>query len=84
LSRRVVATLSNLVLAPLIVSQTDLVCTAVERTLLPYTAGLGLRALPAPFESPELQLDLIWHERAHHDPGHAWFRDALLDLFRGA
>jgi DNA-binding transcriptional LysR family regulator len=82
LSRRVAAKVSNHAIAPLIVSQTDLVCTALERMIAPFAKGLGLRVMKPPIELGELELQLIWHERVHQDPAHGWLRDTLLELFQ--
>ena len=30
---------------------------------------------------PPFVLSLGWHERWHHDPGHAWLRDRLVTSF---
>jgi DNA-binding transcriptional LysR family regulator len=82
LSRRVAAKVANHAIAPFIVSQTDLVCTATERMISPFKAGLKLRALAPPLEFDELELQLIWHERVEQDPAHRWLRETMLGLFR--
>jgi DNA-binding transcriptional LysR family regulator len=82
LARRVACTVSNLALAPLIVSRTDLIATAVWRSVAPFAQSLGVRALPPPFEVPSIQLRLVWHERFERDEAHAWLRrivSAVLD-----
>ncbi|MBW2268889.1 MAG: LysR family transcriptional regulator [Deltaproteobacteria bacterium] len=80
-ARRVACTIGSLATAPLIVSRTDLVCTAVSRTIEPFAKGLGVRTFPPPFDAPAIELRVVWHERAVGDRGHAWLRATLLDLF---
>ena len=82
LKRRVVCTVENLAVAPLVVSRTDLICTATEETISPFASGLGVRILDPPFAVPSLDLHVAWHERNQHDGGHIWLREALLGLFR--
>ncbi len=81
LRRHVVAQVSSLAIAPLIVAQTDLICTALERMMAPFVAGLGLRVLVPPIEFGNVELQLIWHERVQRDPPHRWLRETLFDLF---
>jgi len=82
LERRVTTTVSNLALAPLIVSRTDLICTAVSHSVAPFASALGVRTLDPPFEVPDIELHLIWHERNELDEGHRWLRDQLAAPFR--
>lgn len=79
LNRRVVGRVENLAMAPLVVARTDLLCTAPERTIAPFAEGLGVRLLPLPFDAPEFELHLAWHERNDGDAGHAWLRGLILD-----
>jgi DNA-binding transcriptional LysR family regulator len=81
LSRRIALKVSNHAIAPLIVSQTDLVCTATERMIAPFATGLKLQSLKLPVEFGELELELCWHDRVHDDPAHRWLRGKILQLF---
>ena len=63
--------------APLVVSRTDLICTAMHASVAPFAENLGVRLLDAPLPFPEIALHLIWHERNEHDGGHAWLRETL-------
>ena len=84
LTRRIALKVTNHAIAPLIVAQTDLLCTATERMIRPFTAALGLRVLELPIEFGALELQLIWHDRVHRDPAHRWLREEILGLFRDA
>jgi DNA-binding transcriptional LysR family regulator len=81
LTRRVAAKVANHAIAPLIVCQTDLVCTATERMIAPFASGLKLRALAPPIEFEDLGLHLVWHERVQRDPAHRWLREKIQGLF---
>ncbi len=81
LTRRVVCTVENLAMAPFVVARSDLLCTAPGETIAPFARGLGLRVFEPPFDAPSFDLQLAWHERSERDEGHAWLRQALLDLF---
>jgi len=81
LARRVVCTVENLAIAPLVVARTDLICTAPGQTIAPFSEGLGVRALAPPFDAPGFELQIAWHERNDGDGGHQWLRDTLGELF---
>jgi len=78
--RRVVARVSSLQVAPLVVAQTDLICTAAERVIAGIASCLPLRMFPHPLDIKCPRSHLIWHERAHRHPAHRWFRSLLLDV----
>ena len=79
--RRVVSRLENLAMAPFVVAQTDLLCTAPLRTIAPFADGLGLRMLELPFETPAFELELAWHASVDVDPANEWLREVIAALF---
>jgi DNA-binding transcriptional LysR family regulator len=79
--RRIAATVPNFVGAPHLVASSDLIAT-VPRAIAEY----GARVLPIELHAPPLELPrgdayLWWHQRFNNDPGHRWWRKALLDAF---
>ncbi|HEX2116030.1 MAG TPA: LysR family transcriptional regulator [Alphaproteobacteria bacterium] len=79
--RRVGATVAHFVGAPHMVAASDMIAT-VPRAIAEY----GARILPIEIHTPPLHLPrgdayLWWHQRFHNDPGHRWWRKALLDAF---
>jgi DNA-binding transcriptional LysR family regulator len=79
--RRIAATVAHFVGAPHLVASSDLIAT-VPRAIAEY----GARTLPIEIHAPPLDLPrgdafLWWHQRFHNDPGHRWWRKALLDAF---
>jgi DNA-binding transcriptional LysR family regulator len=77
LSRRVAITLPHFLVAPFIVAGTDLVLTIPERVARTFAAFLPLRLVEPPADVPGFTMALIWHERRHSDPAHAWLRGEL-------
>jgi DNA-binding transcriptional LysR family regulator len=68
LQRRVVAKVSSFAIAPLIVSRTDLVCTALERMIAPFRQGLALRTLAPPIELGEIDRGSAQSSMAARNP----------------
>lgn len=65
-----------------IIAGTDMLLTLPEH-IARHTAGpFGLVQFPLPFESPHFEYSLIWHERQHHQAGHRWLRQVLMDELR--
>ncbi len=81
LIRHVACRVENLAMAPLVVSRTNLLCTAPEQTIAPFAEGLNLRVLEPPFDAPAFELQIVWHERNERDGGHRWLRETLRELF---
>jgi DNA-binding transcriptional LysR family regulator len=75
--RRIVASVRSLVVAPVVVAHTDLVCTASEIIVGALAADLGVRFVPMPIDLPPQPLHLVWHRRMQHDPAHTWFRTVV-------
>ncbi|MEM9487595.1 MAG: LysR family transcriptional regulator [Myxococcota bacterium] len=77
--RTVAATVHSFLLAPFLVAGSDLLVT-LPRLLASKLAQLhGLYLGEVPLELPPVTLSLLWHERWHHDPCHAWLRALLRD-----
>ncbi len=76
--RRIAIRISSFLLAPLIVSQSDLVSTGPERLLGRLAPHYPIRIVEPPLKLPRFKLWLVWHSRRDHDPAHAWLR-ALIE-----
>jgi hypothetical protein len=37
----------------------------------------ALRVVAPPIEVPGFEMLMLWHERSHRDPGHAWLREQV-------
>jgi DNA-binding transcriptional LysR family regulator len=77
LSRRVAVQLPHFLAAPFIVAETDLVLTIPARVAMTFASSLPLRMIAPPVALEGFTMSLMWHERRHHDPAHAWFRNEV-------
>jgi DNA-binding transcriptional LysR family regulator len=80
LTRRVGARVHTFGLVPSIVAATGWIATLPRR--LAQRNGAGVQFEPVPLGLPEITLSMLWHERAHHDPAHAWFREVVANVAR--
>jgi DNA-binding transcriptional LysR family regulator len=74
LARRVVLSVPNFLLLKAVLASTDLVA------LLPARLVAGspqLAAVAPPMEIPGFAMVMLWPERVHRDPAHAWLRAHL-------
>jgi DNA-binding transcriptional LysR family regulator len=74
LSRRIALRISNFLVAPLIVRDTDFISTMPTRLATRLAAPYGLRVLPAPLELRRFGMAMMWHPRLEHDPAQVWLR----------
>jgi DNA-binding transcriptional LysR family regulator len=77
--RRVMVHVQNFSIAPMVVAGSDLVTTLPETLARRAAEILPLRLLSPPLELAATRIHAVWHERWHHDPGHRWFRDQVVD-----
>jgi DNA-binding transcriptional LysR family regulator len=83
LTRRVSLQVSSFLVAPQLVSESDLVTTGPERLLGRVSAHYPVVLLKAPLPLPRFELCTVWHSRRDHDPAHTWMRDAIARAARG-
>lgn len=76
--RRVALSITNFLLAPQFVAQSDLVATLPARLARRFPDRLTLFAPPFPLEG--FAVHMAWHPRAQADPAHAWLRQQIVDL----
>jgi DNA-binding transcriptional LysR family regulator len=76
--RHVAIRVPHFLVAPHVITTTDLVVTLATRIARIYAEPLGLVLVPPPLEVPTFTLSMAWHERTHHDPAHRWFREVTL------
>lgn len=79
LERRIAVEVSHFAAAPPIVARTDLVLTMPARLAAFHTTGAKPEVVIAepPLTLPPVVFSVLWHERRHHDPAHAWFRQTV-------
>ncbi|WP_437668824.1 LysR family transcriptional regulator [Sorangium sp. So ce131] len=77
LRRRVTLTVSHFLVAPFIVSGSDLLLTVSARVAEALARKLDLVVRPCPVGTKRYTLTLVWPGRAEDDDGHRWLRAAL-------
>jgi DNA-binding transcriptional LysR family regulator len=82
LSRRIGLWVSNFLVAPIVVSETDYISTMPRRLAQHLVKRYPLRLLPTPLALPGFGLSLMWHPRLDHDPAHAWLRELIARVSR--
>jgi DNA-binding transcriptional LysR family regulator len=61
-----------------IVARSSLILTTGRRYAHQAVKTHGLVMLPCPVKFPPMQFSLLWHERTHHSPAHAWLRQIII------
>lgn len=79
LTRRVAARVKTFAIAGEIIAGSDLVATVPAILARRFAASLPIVVLPPPLALARFTLYVAWHERYHHDAGHAWLRRAVVE-----
>ena len=74
--RRVTVSVQTYALAPLVVANSDCLCTLPRRFLAKYAAAIEV--MEPPFALDALGLTAFWHPRHQDDEGHAWLRGQIF------
>jgi DNA-binding transcriptional LysR family regulator len=82
LERTVGVTVPSFMLAPYVVSQTDMLFTAPRELVAGLAASMGLRLLEPPLPLPAIDVVVMWHPRSQADAGHRWLRRLLSEEVR--
>lgn len=64
------------------VAQSNLISTVPERLARAMAVHHPLQVLPLPLNVPNVRIAMYWHERAHKQPAHRWFRQLLAEAAR--
>ncbi|MGZ3478334.1 MAG: LysR family transcriptional regulator, partial [Polyangiales bacterium] len=82
LARRVTVAVPHFLIAPHVVASSDLILTLAGRVANTLAEPLGLVVVPAPSELAlaGFSMNLVWHERTHHDAPLKWVRDLFADV----
>ena len=81
LSRRVVLSVPHMLCVPFIIANSDLVVTVPQSVGLVFRDFPGLRVIEPPLETPRIRVALYWSSRFSKDPGNAWLRSVIINLF---
>lgn len=66
----------------LIVQHSDLIMSTSQEVANEYAESFNLVARKLPLNLPSSPEYFIWHDRYEHDPGHKWFRNRFLYLYK--
>lgn len=74
--RRVTVSVQTYALAPLVVANSDCLCTLPRRFLAKYATAIEV--MEPPFALDAMSLTAFWHPRHQDDEGHAWLRGQIF------
>lgn len=80
LERRTALRVTNFLIAPVVVSQTDFINTMPTRLARQLASTYALRLVPAPIELPQFEYCLMWHPRLDNDPAQRWLREIVAEV----
>jgi len=75
--RRVMMSVQNYALAPLMLGASNFICTLPKRFLERFTDTLDL--FPTPLTLPTFSMRLFWHPTMAADPAHRWLRAMIFE-----
>lgn len=70
-------TVPHFLLAPILVSQSDLIGMIAELTARRIASIVPLQVLEPPVDVAGFVVSQVWHERCHADPAHRWMRGQI-------
>jgi DNA-binding transcriptional LysR family regulator len=70
----------NILIVPAVVAATDMIATVPTRIADEAIATLSIKKVQPPFKLPDPNISMYWHELSHREPGHMWFRSAILEI----
>ena len=80
LQRNVLMEVPHYMSMPIIVKDTDMVCTMPRKVANEFAARYQLKIVALPFYVPPLPIFLSWDTERNHDRGHKWFRESIVEL----
>jgi DNA-binding transcriptional LysR family regulator len=84
LERRVALRVTNFLIAPVVVCQTDFVSTMPVRLARRLAKTYPLRLFPPPIKLPRFDYGMFWHPRLDSDPAQRWLRAMVGGVSRAA
>ncbi|MFZ5891843.1 MAG: LysR family transcriptional regulator [Myxococcota bacterium] len=84
LERRIALRVTNFLIAPVVVSQTDFISTMPTRLARQLAKTYALRLVPPPLELPHFEYCLMWHPRLDHDPAQRWLREVVASVTKAS
>jgi DNA-binding transcriptional LysR family regulator len=76
--RRVSLNVPHFMVAPYLVSGTDMIACVAERVAKRFARGLDLVMAESPVGGEPYDACLLWHRRFDQDSGHQWLRQSII------
>ncbi len=80
LKRTIAVTVPHFLSMPVMVQNSDMVCTMPRRMANLYVDHFRLRSHVVPLRVPEFPIYMIWHDSHEADAGHRWLRSHLIEF----
>ncbi|MEE2760025.1 MAG: LysR substrate-binding domain-containing protein, partial [Pseudomonadota bacterium] len=80
LERRVAVGISHVMLTNMLLPGSDLIASLPKRNAAFFASEPGLAVRELPFELPEFETHMAWHQRYEDDPGHRWLRGLIIEV----
>jgi DNA-binding transcriptional LysR family regulator len=68
--------------AALVAARSDLILTMPRRAAEAFGAMSSLELVQPPIELSQFSYRIVWHERVHNEPAHAWLRHLIAEAAR--
>ncbi len=78
--RRILLTVNHFFTAGRVVANSDLITVIPQHLIASTGMSDELISKELPFSLPEVDIDMLWHERDMRNPVHKWLRSQLLTL----
>ena len=78
LERNVVLFTPHYLVAPWVLSSTELIAALPERVARRFTQAFPLKAIPVPLPHAPLRVQQLWHPLRQEEPAHRWLRSQVL------
>lgn len=83
LERRIALRVTNFLIAPVVISETDFISTMPERLARRLAKTYSLELFSPPLELPEFEYCMAWHPRLDEDPAQRWLREFVAGVTKG-
>jgi DNA-binding transcriptional LysR family regulator len=83
ISRRVVLSINQSLLAPVVLARSDLILTTFRHMVERLPAFAGLHVTPVPLDIKPVAIRLVWHGGLARHPAHDWLRRMIVDICAG-
>lgn len=83
LERRIALRVTNFLIAPVVISETDFISTMPERLARRLAKTYALEVFPPPLDLPRFEYCMAWHPRLDEDPAQRWLREFVAGVTRG-